>query len=219
MPSSRAIHPVQPSLQRVPSQRQTERHRRFEWPVRRRRPGRGRVHENRSRFKGMKTALVAINTGSFRYQTRSKKVEQEASLLPFASPTAFPFSPLPTLPLQQRASANQSWMSRRSRLCRPRAQTAMPGLPLLFLLREQLYARLVRAARAAVIAFTCADCFTRPGADRAAARQLAASKTEANPMGQKYPSAPVLLGHIAIDSRAKRSLGACLKSACGRAAD
>ncbi|WP_158241599.1 hypothetical protein [Ottowia massiliensis] len=41
----------------------------------------------------MKTALVAINTGSFRYQTRSKKVEQEASLLPFASPTAFPFSP------------------------------------------------------------------------------------------------------------------------------
>ena len=95
----------------------------------------------------------------------------------------------------------------------------MPGLPLLFLLREQLYARLARAARAAVIAFTCADCFTRPGADRAAARQLAASKTEANPMGQKYPSAPVLLGHIAIDSRAKRSLGACLKSACGRAAD
>lgn len=93
MPSSRAIHPVQPSLQRVPSQRQTERHRRFEWPVRRRRPGRGRVHENRSRFKGMETALVAINTGSFRYQTRSKKVEQEASLLPFASPTAFPFSP------------------------------------------------------------------------------------------------------------------------------
>ena len=184
------------------------------------RPGRGRAHENRSRFKGVKTAFIAINTGNFRYQTRSKKVEQEASLLPYASPTAFPFSPpLPTLPLQQRAGANQSWMSRRSRLCRPRAQTAMPGLPLLFLLREQLYARLARAARAAVIASTCANCFTRPGADRAAARQLAASKTEANPMGQKYPSAPVLLGHIAIDSRAKRFRGACLKSACGRAAD
>nr|WP_314549656.1 hypothetical protein [uncultured Ottowia sp.] len=42
----------------------------------------------------MKTALVAINTGSFRYQTRSKKVEQEASLLLFASPTAFP-APFP----------------------------------------------------------------------------------------------------------------------------
>ena len=95
----------------------------------------------------------------------------------------------------------------------------MPGLPLLFLLREQLYARLARAARAAVIAFTCANCFTRPGADRAAARQLAASKTEANPMGQKYPSAPVLLGHLAIDSGATKFRGACLKSACGRAAD
>ena len=147
-------------------------------------------------------------------------MEQEALLLPFASPTAFPLFAPPSHAAASAESQRKSILDVKALASLPPSRAnGMPGLPLLFLLRKQLYVRLVCAARAAVIAFTCANCFTRPGADRATARQLAASKTEANPMEQKYPSAPVLLGHLAIDSRAKRYRGACLKSACGRAAD